>query len=39
MTVAPVVTVTGSATVTHELGDTYTDAGATATDALVMLLS
>ena len=32
-TTAPVVTVTGSATVTHELGDTYTDAGATATDA------
>jgi hypothetical protein len=32
-TVAPDVTVTGSATVTLELGDTYTDAGATATDA------
>ncbi|MBL6654614.1 MAG: DUF5011 domain-containing protein, partial [Flavobacteriaceae bacterium] len=32
-TTDPIVTVTGSATVTHELGDTYTDAGATATDA------
>jgi len=32
-TTKPVVTVTGSATVTLELGDTYTDAGATATDA------
>ena len=32
-TTAPVVTVTGTNPVTHELGDTYTDAGATATDA------
>ena len=32
-TTKPAVTVSGSATVTHELGDTYTDAGATATDA------
>jgi hypothetical protein len=32
-TTKPVVTVTGEATVTHELGETYTDAGATATDA------
>ena len=32
-TTAPVVTVTGSNPATHELGDTYTDAGATATDA------
>ena len=31
-TTAPVVTVTGSNPATHELGDTYTDAGATATD-------
>ena len=32
-TTAPVVTVTGDNPVTHELGTTYTDAGATATDA------
>ena len=32
-TTAPVVTVTGDNPATHELGDTYTDAGATATDA------
>jgi hypothetical protein len=31
-TTAPVVTVTGSATVTHEFNEPYTDAGATATD-------
>ena len=31
-TTAPVVTVTGDDPITHELGDTYTDAGATATD-------
>ena len=31
-TTAPVVTVTGDNPATHELGDTYTDAGATATD-------
>ena len=31
-TTAPVITVTGTNPVTHELGDTYTDAGATATD-------
>ena len=31
-TTAPVVTVTGTNPATHELGDTYTDAGATATD-------
>ena len=31
---APVITLTGSATVTHVLGATYTDAGATATDAV-----
>ena len=29
---APVITVNGSLTATHELGDIYTDAGATATD-------
>ena len=29
---APTITLNGSATVTHELGDIYTDAGATATD-------
>ena len=32
-TTAPVVTVTGDNPATTELGDTYTDAGATATDA------
>ena len=32
-TVIPVITVTGSATVNHTLGDVYTDSGATATDA------
>jgi hypothetical protein len=32
-TVAPVVTVTGAATVTTEFNESYTDAGATATDA------
>jgi hypothetical protein len=32
-TTAPEVTLTGSASITHELGGTYTDAGATATDA------
>ena len=32
-TTAPVVTVTGDNPATHELGTTYTDAGATATDA------
>jgi hypothetical protein len=32
-TTAPVVTVTGSATVTHEFNEPYTDAGATARDA------
>ena len=31
-TTAPVVTVTGTNPVTVELGDTYSDAGATATD-------
>ena len=31
-TTAPVLTVAGDATVSSELGDTYTDAGATATD-------
>ena len=31
-TTAPVITVTGTNPVTHELGDTYTDAGASATD-------
>jgi len=31
-TTAPVITVTGTNPVTHELGDTYTDAGATASD-------
>lgn len=32
--VAPVITLTGSATVNHEQGTTYTDQGATATDAV-----
>jgi len=32
-TTAPVITIVGSASVTEELGDTYTDAGATATDS------
>ena len=32
-TTAPVITVTGDNPATHELGTTYTDAGATATDA------
>ena len=31
-TTAPVISVTGTDPVTHELGDAYTDAGATATD-------
>jgi len=31
-TTAPVITIAGSATVNHEQGTTYTDAGATATD-------
>jgi len=31
-TTSPVVTLTGPASVTHQLGNTYTDAGATATD-------
>ena len=30
----PVITVAGSATVNHEQGTTYTDQGATATDAV-----
>ena len=30
---APVITLTGSGTITQEVGGTYTDAGATATDA------
>lgn len=33
-TAAPVITLTGSATVTHALGITYTDAGATASDTV-----
>ena len=33
-TVAPVISLVGSATVTHEGGTTYTDDGATAADAL-----
>jgi Zn-dependent metalloprotease len=32
--IAPVITLTGSATVTHALGVVYTDAGATASDAV-----
>ncbi|SVC82875.1 uncharacterized protein METZ01_LOCUS335729, partial [marine metagenome] len=32
-TTAPVITLTGSASVSHELGATYTDAGASATDS------
>jgi len=32
-TIKPVITLTGSATVNHEQGDTYTDAGATAFDS------
>jgi hypothetical protein len=35
-TTSPVVTLTGSASVTHQLGATYTDAGATATDNALM---
>ena len=33
-TTAPVITITGSASVNHEQGTTYTDEGATATDAV-----
>lgn len=32
---APVITITGSETINHEQGTTYTDEGATATDAWV----
>ena len=31
---APVITITGSETINHEQGTTYTDEGATATDAI-----
>ena len=33
-TTAPVITITGSASINHEQGTTYTDEGATATDAV-----
>jgi len=33
-TTAPVITITGNATVSHEQGTTYSDAGATATDTV-----
>ena len=32
--VGPIITLLGASTITHQLGDTYTDAGATATDAV-----